>query len=1151
LLAFVLAAFAAPANAGPVLSSLNPPYIQAGGPDVTLTVSGSGFVQGSTVILSTTIPLVTTYINSTEITAVLPASLSTLSVYREITVRNPDGSVSSYLYFDIQPVLSGVTPNSTPAGSPTTPITVAGIGFAPGISLEFVTASSSSPIFSTVLSSTTMTAFIDASLLSTPGSAKIRVLDTNYPNTTTLPFTITSASPGKATLSSLYPASVAAGGPTIGIQVNGSGFANGCTAQWNGTALSTIVINAGQLSVQIPAALTAVPGPGSITVVNPGAAASNALTFTVTAALIAGMASVSPTSAVAGSPAFTLTVNGAWIASAAVVQWNATPLATTYVSSSQLTALVPAALIANAGTANVTIVNPGANPSSPAVFTISAASPPVLSSLSPSSATAGGAGFTLTVSGSNFTSGATVQWNGSALATTYTSGSSLTAAVPASLIASPGTANITVANPGGVTTNSLVFTINPGTPAISSLSPASVTAGGPAFSLVVNGSGFLAGSTVLWNGSGAGLSTVYVGGNQLTVSIPASFIASAGTASITVSNPNGATSNPATLTIKPAAPQILGLSPNSATAGGPAFTLTVNGSGFLLGSTVQWNGSALPTSYVTGSQLTASIPASAIAAQGTASVTVVNSGSAASSPLSFTINAPVPMISSLSPSSATAGGPQFTITVNGSGFLVGSSVQWNATTLPTSYVSGTQLTAVVAATLLSNIGSASVRVVNPAGATSNTSPFTVNPPTPVISSLSPNSAAAGGSSFTLIVNGSGYTQSSTLQWNGTNLAMSYVSGNQLTALVPASLIANAGSAVVTVSNPGGATSAGSSFTISAASTPTLTITTASPLPAGTIGIPYSQGLAATGGVTPYTGWTVMDPNDLPPGISLITAVPAQLAGTPTATGTFTFTVQVTDSAHSTANKQFSLTINGGAVSISAAGIVNSASYAGGRVSPGEVVVIFGSGFGPDALAGSQLDNRGYVSTSLANTQVLFDGVAAPMIYAVAGQVSAVVPYEIRGKSATQVQVAYQNLASNIVSMPVATTIPGIFTSDASGHGQGAIINQDGTMNSASNPAPVGSIVAVYATGEGQTNPDGVDGKPDDSPAPVPVAQPVTATIGGAPATVQYAGGAPSLVAGVMQVNVQIPQGTPAGSAVPLVINVGAQSSQANVTLAIK
>ena len=204
------------------------------------------------------------------------------------------------------------------------------------------------------------------------------------------------------------------------------------------------------------------------------------------------------------------------------------------------------------------------------------------------------------------------------------------------------------------------------------------------------------------------------------------------------------------------------------------------------------------------------------------------------------------------------------------------------------------------------------------------------------------------------------------------------------------------------------------------------------------------------------------------------ALTGLLSGVPTALGTFIFTVQLTDTTNATATVQFSLTINGVPPSILTAGI-NAASYVGGSVSPGEIVVIFGSGLGPNALVGPQLDTRGYVSSSLAGTQVLFDGVAAPIIYTQASQVSVVVPYEVIGR--TQVQVVYQGQASNLVLIPVAAVMPGIFTVGASGHGQGSILNQDGTVNSASNPAPVGSYVSVYATGEGQTNPAGIDGKP--------------------------------------------------------------------------
>jgi uncharacterized protein (TIGR03437 family) len=106
------------------------------------------------------------------------------------------------------------------------------------------------------------------------------------------------------------------------------------------------------------------------------------------------------------------------------------------------------------------------------------------------------------------------------------------------------------------------------------------------------------------------------------------------------------------------------------------------------------------------------------------------------------------------------------------------------------------------------------------------------------------------------------------------------------------------------------------------------------------------------------------------------------------------------------------------------------------------------------------------------------------------------------------------------------------------------------VNSAGNPAAPGSIVFIFGTGEGQTNPGGLDGQPDGAPAPTPLAQPVTATVGGAAAKVISAGGVPGLVAGVFEIDVQIPPGAAAGNAVPVVITVGGKTTQSNVTLAV-
>lgn len=238
----------------------------------------------------------------------------------------------------------------------------------------------------------------------------------------------------------------------------------------------------------------------------------------------------------------------------------------------------------------------------------------------------------------------------------------------------------------------------------------------------------------------------------------------------------------------------------------------------------------------------------------------------------------------------------------------------------------------------------------------------------------------------------------------------------------------------------------------------------------------------------------------------------------------------------------------GIPAFTAAGVANAASYSSGAVSPGEIVTIFGSNLGPATLAGAALDSNGAVSKQIANTQVLFDGAPAPLIYVSANQSSAIVPYSVHGNS-TQAIVMHNGQTSAAVPLAVASSAPGLFTSNASGGGQGAFTNGDGTPNSARNPAAKGSIVTMYATGEGLTSPPGIDGKIAVPPYAVP-ALPVSVTIDGIAAEIEYKGGAPGEVAGVMQVNVKIPAAAHSGN-VPVALTVGTAKAQGSVTIAVQ
>jgi uncharacterized protein (TIGR03437 family) len=239
-----------------------------------------------------------------------------------------------------------------------------------------------------------------------------------------------------------------------------------------------------------------------------------------------------------------------------------------------------------------------------------------------------------------------------------------------------------------------------------------------------------------------------------------------------------------------------------------------------------------------------------------------------------------------------------------------------------------------------------------------------------------------------------------------------------------------------------------------------------------------------------------------------------------------------------------------------AAVTNAASFATGAVSPGEMVTLWGAGIGPSTPAYAATDpSTGKLATTIGGVQVLFNGIAAPMIYAGANQISAVVPYEMAPVASPGVWIKSAGQTSSAFQLTSAAAAPGLFTQNSSGSGPGCILNQDYTVNGPGNAAAKGSIVMVYLTGEGQTTPPGVTGSittatlppPQVTPAPV---QPIQVFIAGQPApNVEYAGEAPGFVAGLMQLNVQIPSNAPSGN-LPIAVSFGGNLSQNGVTVSV-
>ncbi len=347
-------------------------------------------------------------------------------------------------------------------------------------------------------------------------------------------------------------------------------------------------------------------------------------------------------------------------------------------------------------------------------------------------------------------------------------------------------------------------------------------------------------------------------------------------------------------------------------------------------------------------------------------------------------------------------------------------------------------------------------------------------------------------------------------------------------------------------------------------------------PSGQVATAYNQTLTASGGTPPYT-WSAVG---LPAGITLSAA--GVLSGSPTSVGltgalaaaqvsttALLVTVPLTYLANPGVLRMAVTTPTpGGGISNDAqlvvygpapqiSGVVNSASFQQGTVTPGEIITVFGVGLGPAALA---LFNPAAppIPTLLPalspSTSLTIGGIPAPLIYTSAGQVSAIVPYTVGGAAAAVV-LTYGGLASLAFTVGVTPVDPAMYTTAASGQGQAAVLNynlatNDYTVNSSSTAAAKGSIVVLYVTGAGAMSAGNANTLTPLAPAITPVA-PVTVTIGAQPAVINAAQAAPGSVPGVLQINVVVPAAAGSGAAIPVVVNIGGVNSQANVTMAIK
>lgn len=458
-------------DASPSVTSLSPTGVTAGSAGFTLTANGTGFVQGVTKVVWNDYPLTTAYVNATQVTAAIDPL--TVAVPGNAAVRVTNGTITSNTLFfpvrrqAVQPKLTRISPTIGIIGGPSFDLYVYGTDFNAESVLQWNGANRPT----TFLTSGELRAEIPSGDLQRTGSAAVTVVNPGPLQSGAVAFDVVGPAP---ILTSLTPPAVTAGDAGFTLTVYGLNFTPLSVVEWNGSARGTTFVDNFTLTAAIPAGDIVTGGTSTVTVLNPPGTRSNSKTV-IAFVLIAGgprISSLDPNQVTAGGAGFTLTVKGTGFRANSRVQWNGQDRATTYVSDTELRAAILASDIAEGGAFYVNVINPVSSApfedgttgdvSNPGLG-VSTNPVPLITALSPSSVTAGGAGYTQGIAGLGITKGTYVNWKGSQQLGVYESNTRLTVNVAAGDVGSEGVIEFWLFNPkpGGGTSNSQTLTIRP------------------------------------------------------------------------------------------------------------------------------------------------------------------------------------------------------------------------------------------------------------------------------------------------------------------------------------------------------------------------------------------------------------------------------------------------------------------------------------------------------------------------------------------------------------------------------------------------------------------------------------------------------------------------------------------------------------------
>jgi len=856
-------------NPRPRLTSLSQMSTLTGLPSLTLTASGSQFMDGAVGYASTNgannVAMQTVVNNTGSLTLTVPTSALAVAGTVLITVQNPlprvQPDVSDTLQLTVNnplPVLDSalaigalvIGQSNMLVSTQATTVTLFGDSFILASAVKENGASisgtprSESTLSSNRLSQTQMTATVPATLTAEAGTVRLTVENPTPGGGRSQSVNVAVVHP-VPTAQRITPSVVTMSQNDVNIVITGDRFVNTAEILVNGQTVTVTLRTPTRLTATIPATLLATRGAYAVTVRNPmtnqpmnDGGTSDPLTLTVNTPqpLITSInLNGSPNQVPLDTIDVPLTVNGSRFHDSAMVRiipptgGSGVVIPTQTITSTQITALIPASVLTVGGVYSVVVENlaPTDAPSLPVTFAV--VNPvPQMDSISTNGATPKvvvgmTTPQTITVFGQKFTPTSVVRWRGQNLVTTFVNRNTLTAVLPSALQTRGAVGSVTVFTPtDGVVLNGTpvgggigsapglagVLTVTHGVPALTTTTPATLVrdawSASALPSLTLNGNviASTASVRVQSTGSMAPLDTtltptsVNANGLSLVVTVPRSVVVTAGTFALTITNPpafpsagyanDGGTSASVNLTVQNPTPALGSLVPASLAAASPNTLLTVNGSNLTPETQVIVNGTLAPRTIVSATQFTTTLPSALFTLSGYVRVQALNptpsvSGAPAgdsSNALSLEVFNPVPVLTTVAPVFAPIGGrtaaDSVTITLVGTNFVRNAQARIAATAagspttdLPTTFVSTTMLTVtLLPATFTAQAYNITVLNPTPRGGVSVARRFTVTNPLPVLTALLPNSTTASGRPWTLAVLGQFFTATSQIRYNG-------------------------------------------------------------------------------------------------------------------------------------------------------------------------------------------------------------------------------------------------------------------------------------------------------------------------------------------------------------------------------------------------